>query len=189
MNVYIVYETSKTNNISDYPTLENCLFGAVKLTKNADINKYGYYGYGIEFGRHGSFSFSGTGFGRNVIIFGVDMSSSTKTDNRKKYILIIRKGPKQGLEHTVSAEKTYSINFTEQNKKFFLILHYNKENSYLFVNGTEIIKFQSKDLEILPHPLSLGNISKEWSVDNMKKIELNRYVYDFSVILVSCYCS
>ena len=184
MNVYIVYEISKTINISDYPTLENCLFGAVKLTKNADINKYGYYGYGIGFGRHGSFSFPGTGFSGNVIIFGEDMSSSTKIDNRKKYISIIRKDPKQDLEHTVSAEKTYSINFTEHNKKFFLILHYNKENSYLFVNGTEIIKFQSKDLEILPHPLSLGNISKEWSVDKMKKIELNRYVYDFSVILV-----
>ena len=72
-----------TINVSDYPTLENCLFGALKLTKNADINKYGYYGYRIGFGRHGSFSFPGTGFGRNVIIFGVDMSSSTKMITEK----------------------------------------------------------------------------------------------------------
>ena len=83
MNVYIVYEISKTINVSDYPTLENCLFRALKLTKNADINKYGYYGYRIGFGRHGSFSFPGTGFGRNVIIFGVDMSSSTKMITEK----------------------------------------------------------------------------------------------------------
>ena len=86
MNVYIVYEISKTINISDYPTLENCLFGAVKLTKNADIDKYGYSGYGIGFDRYGSFSFPGAGLGKNMIIFGVDMSSSTKIDNRKKDI-------------------------------------------------------------------------------------------------------
>ena len=76
-----------------------------KLTKNADIDKYGYYGYGIGFDRHGSFSFPGTGLGRNVIIFGVDMSSSTNIDNRKKDILILGKGPTQGLEQTVNSEK------------------------------------------------------------------------------------
>ena len=54
------------------------------MTKNADIDRYKYSGYGIGFDRHGIFSFPGTGFGRNVIIFGVDMSSSTKIDNRKK---------------------------------------------------------------------------------------------------------
>ena len=64
----------------------------------------------------------------------------------------------------------YSINFTEKNKKFCLSLHYNRENSYLFVNGTEIIKFKSKIPEIiLPRPLCLGNILKDWSVDNMEK--------------------
>ena len=87
------------------------------MTKNADINKYKYFGYGIGFDRHGRFSSPGIGLGRNVIIFGVDMSSSIKIDNRKKDILIFRKGPTQGLEHTLSAEKLYSINFTENNKK------------------------------------------------------------------------
>ena len=105
-------------NVSSYPTLENCLFGAVKLTKNADIDKYGYSGYGIEFDRHRSFSFPETGLGRNVIISWVDMSSSAKIDNRKKYILIVGKGPTLDLEHTLSAEKMYSINFTQHNKKF-----------------------------------------------------------------------
>ena len=96
------------------------------------------------------------------------MSSSTKVNNRKTDILIYGKGLMQGLEHTPSAEKMYSINFTQNNKNFCLSLHYNKENSCLFVNGTEIIKFKSKDPEILAHPLCLGNISKDWSVDNMK---------------------
>ena len=102
VNIYIVYETSKNINIRNYLTLEICLFGAVLLTKNVDIDKCKYSGFGIGFDRHGSFSFPGTGLGRNVIIFGVDMSSSTKIDNRKKDILILGKGPTQGLEHTLS---------------------------------------------------------------------------------------
>ena len=96
------------------------MFGAVSLTKNADIDKYKYSGYGIGFDRHGFFSHPSGGTGRNVIIFGVDMSSSTKIDNRKKDILILGKGPTQGLEHTMSAEKICSINFTENNKKLCL---------------------------------------------------------------------
>ena len=83
VNADIVSEISKNINISDYPTLENCLLGAVSSTKNADIDKYVYSGYGIGFDRHGIFSFSGAGLGKNVIIFGVDISSSTKTDSKK----------------------------------------------------------------------------------------------------------
>ena len=60
-------------------------------------------------------------------------------------------------------------------------MHYNGANSYLFVNGTEIIKFKAKDSETTAYPLCLGNISKEWSADNMKKTGLKGYVYDFSV--------
>ena len=108
------------------------------------------------------------------------MSSSTKTNNRKKDILILGKGLTQGLESTQSAEKMYSINFTKKNTKFCLSLHYNGANSYLFVNGTEIIKFKVKDSEILAYSLRLGNISKDWSEDNMKKTGFNGYIYDFS---------
>ena len=114
------------------------------------------------------FSF-GYEVGKNVIIFEVDTSSQTKTDNKKKDILILGKGPTQGLEHTLSAEKLYSINFTKNNKKLCLSLHYKKGNSYLFVNGTKIMKIKSKDPEILPHPLYLGKISKDRSEDNLKK--------------------
>ena len=108
------------------------------------------------------------------------MSSSVHNDN-KKDILVIGKGPTQGLEHTLTAEKMYSINFTVTKKKFCLSLHYNGANSYLFVNGMEIIKFKAKDSAIVPTPLYLGNISKDWSVDNMKKTGFTGYVYDFSV--------
>ena len=154
VNIYIAYEINKTDNTtSSDPKLENCLFGAVALTKNADIDKYKYSGHGIGFGRKGSFSFPVTGLGRNGIIFGVDMSSSTKIDNRKKDILILGTGPTQGLEHTMSAEKIYSINFTKKDKKFCLSLHYNRANSYLFVNGKEIHKFKAKYSEIVATPL------------------------------------
>ena len=184
VNVYIVYEITSDYKDINYPTLENCLFGTVKLTKNADIDKYGYSGYGIGFDRETSFSF-GNDFGKNVIIFGVDMSSSTKVDNRKKDILILGRGPTHRLESTLSAEKMYSINFTKKNTKFCLSLHYNGANSYLFVNGTEIIKFKAKDSEILAYSLCLGNISQ----DNMKKTGFNGYIYgfshDYNVIAVS----
>ena len=73
VNIYIVYEISKSINISDYQSLENCLSGAVGLTKNADIDKYGYSGYGIGFDRHRIFSFPGIGLDKNAIIFGVDL--------------------------------------------------------------------------------------------------------------------
>ena len=88
VNIYIVYGISKNYNISSYPTLKNCFFGAVSLTKTADIDKYKHSGYGIGFDRHGCFSRPSGGTGRNVIIFGVIMILSTKIDNRKKYILV-----------------------------------------------------------------------------------------------------
>ena len=91
------------------------------------------------------------------------------------------KGPSQGLEHTLTTEKLYSINFTENNKKFCLSLRYNGVNSYLFINRAKIIKIKAKDSEIVAYPLCLGNTSKKFSVDNMKKTGLKRYVYDFSV--------
>ena len=78
----------------------------------------------------------------------------------KKEILILGKGPTQGLEHTLTAGKLYLIKSTKNNTKFCLGLHYNGANSYLFVNGPENIKFKAKDPEIVASPLYLGNISK-----------------------------
>ena len=89
------------------------------------------------------------------------MSSSTHVDNKKKDNLILGKGPTQGLGlHSLTAGKMYSVNFTVTRKKFWLCFHYNGTNGYLFVNGTDIIKFKAKDSGIIAAPLCLGNITK-----------------------------
>ena len=97
------------------------------------------------------------------------------------YILDLGIGPTHSLEHTLTAQEMCSINFKVIKKKFCLSLHYNGANSYLFVNSTEIYKFKAKDSEIVAAPLCLENISKYWSVDNMKETGFNDYVYHFNV--------
>ena len=126
VNVYIVHELGgSSSNVND-PTIKICLFCAVILAKNADIDKYRYSGYGI-------------GFGQNIIILLVDKNSAIHIDNKGKDILILGKGPTEGLgEHSLTAQKMYSINFTLTKKKFCFNLHYNGCSSYLFVNGAEI---------------------------------------------------
>ena len=84
VNIYIVYKLGASSSHINDPTLNNCLFGAVTLTKYADMDKYGYSGYGIGFYRRGSFSFPGGGYGQNLLIFGADMSFSAYIDNKKK---------------------------------------------------------------------------------------------------------
>ena len=127
VNIYIAYELDKIY-VKTHPTLVNCLFGAVSITKNADIDKNKYSGYGIGFDR-GSIYSVGNGFGRNVIIIGVDMSYSVYVDNKGKDILIFGKGPTQGLgEHSLTAAKMYSVSFTDHRKKmlFELALQWSK---------------------------------------------------------------
>ena len=111
------------------------------------------------------------------------MSLSSKIDNKGKDILIFGKGPTQGLgEHSLSAEKMYSINFTKVNTK--LSLHYKGANSYLFVNGTEIHKFTGKDSMIVPNNLCLGNVSKDFSASNMKKLDLMETFMNLVLIMI-----
>ena len=97
VNIYIVYEIITIANINGSRnsnlTVQNALFGTVSLTKNADVNKYKYSGYGISFDRTSSFSFPGGAYGQNVIIFGVDMNSSIHVDNKGKDMLILGKDP------------------------------------------------------------------------------------------------
>ena len=106
VNIYIVYEINKNYIISSYQTFESCLFGAVSLTKNADIDQYKCSGYSIGFDRGGEFSFSASGFGRNCIIFGADLSSSSSANNKKNNILVLSKDFVQGINGTtIYAEK------------------------------------------------------------------------------------
>ena len=100
----------------------------------------------------------------------------------KKGILILGKGPTQGLDDTtLTAEAQYSINFSRSNRKFCFSLHYNGSNSFLIVNATKIDQFKAKDSEIKKYPLCLGNISGDFSANSKKKIGLNGCVYDFCV--------
>ena len=120
VNIYIVYELGASSPYRDDPTLKNSFFVKVILTKNVDIDKYQYSGYGIGFDRKSSFAFPNRRFSQNVRIFRADMSSSVHIDNKKKKILILGKGPTQESEHTLTAEKMYSINFTVTKKRNFV---------------------------------------------------------------------
>ena len=116
------------------------------MTKNVNIDKYRYSRYEIGFDRRSSFSFPDRGFGHNVLIFGVDMSFSTHVDNNNKDILVLGKGPTQGLEHTLTAEKCIQLILQKKNKKFCLSLHYNGEIvTYLLM----VQKFTNLKLKIL----------------------------------------
>ena len=158
VNIYIVYRLSPS--ITSDITLENCLSGAVKLTKNLKITTYS--GYGMAFDSNEVFLIQG--YGKNIIIFGADLSSSVHANNRTDKFLVLGKDFIQEINGTkIYAEKIYSTNFTVTNKKFCLSLHYNGDSSYLFVNGKEIINFKTKDSEIMPYPLCLGNVLKDFS--------------------------
>ena len=156
---------------------------AVKLTKNPDPDKYKYARYGIGFDVRGFSSLSdGSEFGKSAIIFVADMSSLVHIDNKKKDILILGKIPTDWLDDTaLTAEKKYSVNLTEHQKKFCFSLHYNRSNGHIFFNSVEIYKLKAKDSEISATPLFLGNVSKDFSVDVIKNTELYGYVYDFLV--------
>ena len=109
--------------------------------------------------------------GENDIIFGADMSLSVDIHNKNKDILILGEGPTQGLgDTTLTAEAIYPINFTQPNKRFVLSLHYNGNNSFLFVNATKIYQFKAKK----DGALCLGNISKDFTIKNMKKKRIKR---------------
>ena len=123
INIYIVYDLESNLNYNPDFTVENCLFGGVKITKNTDVDKYKYSGYGIGFDGRGVFTHPTGSFGNNEITFGVDMSSSVHIDNKGKDVLILGKGPTQGLdENSLTAEKMYSINFSATEKKKFFKL-------------------------------------------------------------------
>ena len=178
VNIYVVYKLdpiSSTRN-TDY-TIQNALFGAMKITKNADYSKYNYTGYGLCFDEGGGFghtvkqgNFNRTTNARNVIIFGVDMSSSIHATNRANNIYVMGKECIQGInDTTIYAEKLFHNNFTELGEKFVLSLHYNGDNSYLFANGRQELKFKAKDDQMINEKLCIGNLSCEWTKSESEK--------------------
>ena len=181
INIYIVYRLNpifSTRN-TGY-TVQNALFGAMKITKNTDYSKNNYTGYGICFDEGGDFSKGNINNGKNVIIFGVHESSLVHANNKANNIFVMGDLFLQGInDTTLYAEKLYGQNFTEANKKIVLSLHYNHDNSYLFVNGKQELKFKAKDDQIINEKFCLGNLTRKWTVSESEKTGLYGDIYDF----------
>ena len=104
-----------------------------------------------------------------ITSFGDGMSLPVHIENKGGDILILCEGPTQGLHDTrLTAEAKYPTNFTQLQKRFVLNLHYNERNSFLFVNATKIYQSKTKQSEIKDYTLCLGNISKDYTINNMK---------------------
>ena len=186
INPYISYTlTPWFRNLNTCFTLNNCLLGSVKLTKNADPDKCKHKNYEIGFDYSSEFLFADGSMGRNVIIFGADMSSYVHVNNKNKDILILCEGPKQRLDDTtLTAGAKYPVNFTQPSERFVLSLHYNAINSSLFVNTTKIYQFKAKNPEIKGYALCLGNISKDFTINNMKKNAIRRSCKIFFLLIL-----
>ena len=167
----------KSTRNADF-AIQNALFGAIEITEDpsdSDHNKYS--GYGIAFDEGSHFSFGNIVNGKNVIIFGPDISFSSHERNKQNEIYVLGKEFIQGVTTvgptaligriskgtTIYAEKVYKHNFTKPNEKFVLSLHYNGDNSYLFVNGGEELKFKAKTFnnKMKQNILCLGNLSSD----------------------------
>ena len=182
LNIYCVYKLDSISSIRDDTfTVQNALFGAMQVIKNADTSKYKYRGCGICFDEGGSFSKGNISNGKNVLIFGVDESSLVHQNNKANNIYVMGDVFVQRINDTILyAEKIYSQNFTQPNKKFVLSLHNNQYNdSYLFVNGKQELKFKAKTGQLLMKKLCIGNLSDEWTASKSEKTELYGNIYDF----------
>ena len=181
INMYCVYELQPvTASRDDTFTIQNALFGAMEITKNADTSKYAYKGYGICFDEGVTFSKGNINNGRNVLISGVDESSLVHANNKANNIYVMGDLFVQGInDTTMYAEKVYSQNFSQASKKFVLSLHYNGDDSYLFVNGKQELKFKSKTEHLVKEKLCIGNLSDQWTASELKKTGLHGNIYDF----------
>ena len=161
----------------------------MQITKNADTSKCNYKGYGIWFDEGGTFGhtiteggFTHTTNATNVLIFGVDMSFSVHATNRANHIYVMGTEFVQGInDTTIYAEKNFYRIFTDPGKKFVLSLHYNGNNSYLFVNGRQELKFKCKTDQLVKERLCIANLSDQWTTSKSEKTGLYGNIYDFVV--------
>ena len=191
INIYCVYKLDPIASTRDTSyTIQDALFGAMQITKNAtDYDKNNYKGYGICFDERSQFGHTitendvtHTSNGRNVLIFGADMSFSIHATNKANHIYLMGDGLTQGINDiTIYAEKKYCRNFTEPNIKFVLSLHYNGDDSYLFVNGRQELKFKCKTDQLVKEKLCVGNLSVQWTASESEKTGLYGNIYDFVV--------
>ena len=187
INIYCVYKLDPIASSRDTSfTIQNALFGAMQITKNAtDNSKNNYKGYGICFDERSEFGhtiteggFAHTKDARN----GADMSFNVHKTDRANHIYLMGTGLTQGInDTTIYAENNFYRNFTDFGKKFVLSLHDNGDNSYLFVNGRQELKFKAKNDQIISEKICLGNLSDQWTTSESEKTGLYGSIYDFVV--------
>ena len=188
INIYCVYKLDPIASSSDTTfTIENALFGAMQITKNAtDNSKNNYKGYGICFDERSECGhtiteggFAHTADARYVLIVGADLSFSFHKTNRANHIYLMGTGLTQGIhDTTIYAEKNFYRNFTDPGKNFVLSLHYNGDDSYLFVNGRQELKFKCKTDQLVKEKLCMGNLSDQWTTSESEKAGLYGNIYD-----------
>ena len=194
INIYCVYEIQPITSSRDTSfTIQNALFGAMQITKNAtDNSKNNYKGYGICLDERNQFGHTitedgraHTTNGRNVLIFGVDISVysfSAHATIRANHIYLMGDGLMQGInDTTLYVEKNYWRNFTDSGKKFIISLHYNGDESYFFVNGRQELKFKVKTDQLVKEKLCIGNLSDQLTASESEKTGLYGSIYDFLV--------
>ena len=191
INIYCVYKLDPIVSSRDTSfTIQNALFGTMQITKNAtDNSKNNYKGHGICFDERSEFGhtiteggFAHTTDARNVLIFGADMSYSVPKIDKANHIYLMGTGFMQGInDTTIYAENNFYRNFTDPGKKFVLSLHYNADDSYLFVNGRQELKFKCKTDQLVKEKLFIGNLSYQWNTSESEKTGLYGSIYDFVV--------
>ena len=163
-NICIVYKLGPIASSRDTTfTIQNAFFGAMQITKNGDNSKNKYKRYGICFDERSEFGHTitegcraHTTDARNVLTFGAGMSFSVHPTNRSNNIYVMGTGLTQGIhDTTLYAEKNFYRNFTDLCKKFMLSLHYNGDDSYLFVNGRQELKFKRKTDQLVKEKLCI----------------------------------
>ena len=185
INIYIVYKLTPRTIIEEGIIQVNGLFG--NLTRNTkDALHYRYYdSVEVFFDTTGSYGGTGINALRNLILHGTDMKTSSYATNKKHHIYILGKSFTQGLQYgaTIYAEYDYDkVNGSQVNVKFVLSVHYNGDNSYLFINGVQKIKFKAMDSLNLKNPLVVGNTSNNFPNNtDYKKAALHGEIYNFLV--------
>ena len=179
VNIYCVYKLDPIASTRDTSfTIQDALFGAMQITKNATDNlKNNYKGYGIYFDEGRQFGHTMIEGGRthitndrNVLILRADMSFSIHATNRANHIYVMGDGVTQGIhDTTLYVEKKYFRNFREPNVKFALSLHYNGDGSYLFANGRQELKFKCKTDQLVKEKLCIGSLSDQWTASESEK--------------------
>ena len=175
VNIYIVYKLDPLASTRDKSfTIQNALFGAMQITKNAtDNSKINYKGYGICFDERIEFGHTITEGGRahttdarNVLIFG---AVYTQLIEQTIYTLWVQALRKVLMILRYMQKRTFKETLQILVKKFVLSLHYNGDNSYLFVNGRQELKFKAKAYQLVKEKLCIGNLSDQWTTSESEK--------------------